>query len=340
MSSKDKLIEKKDILIPIPKTPVLENIVMSISIFGHGCENLTSPWTKDNPISTFFKNNVRVYSKSCVPDVISIGSILENKDIIRDVQHRFSEVPESETESIIKKYADEVKMEYIRDIAFNKLSKTKASLHTGFDKASDIQNLARVSSLSTFLSNKNFNFDYDNSSKEIPTSTYKQAYKTLGVQVTDIRLKVTYMDGSVIYKQLFNPTDSHHTDSDFTNFNLIYKNGLTYILKEVLNNDELVKPALDIFGFTKKQRRIMDLSLEQLYYFFQLLGVEYVNIMDYTCRSCSIGSLPQDLTDKIYNVEQKFKDKPVAFGTRFSKKKNKNKKHKKSKKSLRRLRSV
>jgi len=62
----------------------------------------------------------------------------------------------------------------------------------------------------------------------------------------------------------------------------------------------------------------MDLSLEQIYDFFQLLGIKYANIMDYTCRACSIGSLSQGLTDSIYRVEQNFKIKPVAFGKRSS----------------------
>jgi hypothetical protein len=103
---------------------------------------------------------------------------------------------------------------------------------------------------------------------------------------------------------------------------LIYKNGLTYILKEVLKRKDLVKPALEIFGFGKKDR-IMNLSLEQIYNFFQLLGVKYANIMDYTCRACSIGRLSQDLTDSIYRVEQNFKIKPVAFGKRSDGKRSK-----------------
>jgi hypothetical protein len=50
--------------------------------------------------------------------------------------------------------------------------------------------------------------------------------------------------------------------------------------------------------------------------------------MDYTCRSCSVGRLSQDLTDKIYSVEQRYKVKPVAFGLkRISKKHKKHKKH-------------
>jgi hypothetical protein len=109
---------------------------------------------------------------------------------------------------------------------------------------------------------------------------------------------------------------------------LIYKNGLTYVLKDIMGRRDLVKPALEIFGLTGKKDRIMDLSLEQIYNFFQLLEVKYANIMDYTCRACSIGRLSQDLTDSIYRVEQNFKIKPVAFGKRSEKKRSKGKRSK------------
>jgi hypothetical protein len=160
------------------------------------------------------------------------------------------------------------------------------------------------------------------SEKEKVNPMMQHVYKTVGIHLTDIRLKKTASDGTVSYEQIFSPTDPKYSRMDLTNFNLIYKNGLTYILKEVLKRKDLVKPALEIFGFGKKDR-IMNLSLEQIYNFFQLLGVKYANIMDYTCRACSIGRLSQDLTDSIYRVEQNFKIKPVAFGKRSDGKRSK-----------------
>ena len=80
-----------------------------------------------------------------------------------------------------------------------------------------------------------------------------------------------------------------------------------------MDRRDLVKPALEILGFGKKDR-VMDVSLEQIYNFFQLLGIQYANIMDYTCRVCSVGRMSQDLTNKIYSVEQRYSIKPVAFG--------------------------
>jgi hypothetical protein len=289
-------------------------LIMSIAIMGHGCEDLLTPWTPDQPISLYFRNNVRVYSKSCVPDVNSIGNIYQNEDIIKDVQRRFSNVPKGETAAIVSAYADEVRDDYIRDVGFSKLSKAPISLSRGFDKLSDITNLARVSNLSAFLSNKNFSF-YMDSEKERVNSIMRPVYNTLGIQLVDIRIKKTAVDGSVSYEQIFNPTDVKYIRFDLTNLNLIYKSGLTYILKEILKRKDLVKPALEIFGFGKKDR-ILNLSLEQIYEFFQLLGVKYANIMDYTCRACSVGRIPQGLSDRIYSVEQRYSVKPVAFGKR------------------------
>ena len=290
------------------------DLIMSIAIMGHGCEDLLTPWAPDQPISLYFKNNVRVYSKSCVPDVNAIGNIYQNEDIIKDVQRKFSAVPKGETAAIVKAYADEVRDEYIRDVAFSKFSKAPVSLTRGFDKLSDITNLARVSNLSTFLCNKNFSF-YMDSEKERVKSIMRPVYNTLGIQLVDIRIKKTAADGSVSYEQIFDPTDVKYIRFDLTNLNLIYKSGLTYVLKDILKRKDLVKPALEILGFGKKDH-ILNLSLEQIYDFFQLLEIKYANIMDYTCRACSLGRLPQNLTDSIYRTEQSYRIKPVAFGKR------------------------
>lgn len=291
-----------------------EELVMSISIFGHGCEDLMSPWAAELPISTYFKNNVRVYSRSCVPDVNSIGNPFQNEDIIKDVQHRFSAVPKGETAAIVRAYADDVRTEYIRDIAISKLTKAPVSLTRGFDKLSDINNLSKASNLSTFLCNKEFSFYIDDKKEKITGTVFQHTYNTLGIHVTDIRLKKIAGDGTVSYEQIFSPKDPKYSRMDLSNFNLIYKNGLTYLLKDIMGRRDLVKPALDIFGLTGKKDRVMDVSLEQIYELFQLIEVKYANIMDYTCRSCSIGRLSQDLTNTIYSVEQRYRIKPVAFG--------------------------
>ncbi len=305
--------EEKEVKADVNTITILEELVMSITIMGHGCENLTSPWSSQLPISTFFKNNVRVYSRSCVPDVNSIGNIFRNEDIIRDVQRRFSAVPKSETAAIVSAYADEVRDDYIRDVAYSKFSKDPVTQTPGFDKVSDISNLARASNLSTFLCNKDFSFYMDNPKEKI-SSTFQEIYKTIGIHVTDIRVKKTAMDGSVSYEHIFNPSGIKHIRGDRSDFNLIYKSGLTHILKDILGRRDLVKPALEVLGFTGSKTRVLNVSLEQIYNFFQLIGVNYANIMDYTCRACSIGRLTQELSDKIYSVEQRYRVKPIAFG--------------------------
>ena len=313
---------KEEIVVQMPEVAkedvqsitVLEELIMSVTIMGHGCEDLMTPWPFETPISVYFKNNVRVYSKACVPDVNSIGNIYQNSDIIKDVQRRFSAVPKSATESIIQTYAKEVRDDYMRDIAYSKIKKEPVSLTPGFDKVSDIQNLGRVSDLSTFLCNKDFAFYMDSPTERVQ-NVIKPVYKTIGIQVTDIRLKKTTQDGSVSYEPIFNPSDIKYIRGDMSDYNLIYKSGVTFILKNILGRRDLVKPALEVLGFGKKDR-IMEVSLEEIYNFFMLIGVKYANIMDYTCRACSVGRLSKDLTDKIYSVEQRYKVKPIAFGLR------------------------
>ena len=297
---------------------------------GHGCEDLMTPWPFEMPISVYFKNNVRVYSKACVPDVNSIGNIYQNSDIIKDVQRRFSAVPKSATESIIQTYANEVRDDYMRDIAYSKISKAPVSLTPGFNKIIDMENFARVSNLSTFLCNKDFSFYMDTKTERVP-GVLQPVYKTIGIQVTDIRLKKTALDGSVSYEPIFNPSDIKYIRGDMLDHNLIYKSGVTFILKNILGRRDLVKPALEVLGFGKKDR-IMDVSLEQIYNFFMLIGVKYANIMDYTCRKCSVGHLSKSLTEQIYSVEQNFKKKPVAFGFKQSRRKRSNKRNKSMKK--------
>jgi hypothetical protein len=50
--------------------------------------------------------------------------------------------------------------------------------------------------------------------------------------------------------------------------------------------------------------------------------------MDYSCRACSIGRIPQGLSDRIYSVEQLYSVKPVAFGKRSDGKRTKGKRTK------------
>jgi len=300
-----------------------EELIMTLVITGHGCEDLTNNWNTEEPIGNYFRDKVRVYSSACVPDVASLSVINDNRPLIYSIQNKLSAIPENETGPIIQDYADEVRSKYQDTIRTLKIDGNQIALEKGFDKI--FENVDKASNLTTYLSNKTFYF-YNVSANEKITPYLKE---TIGIHVADIRLKITSEDGEVRYSHIFNAKSSK---TGLSYCNLIYKDGLTNIIKNVLKMKDWKNVLKDIqknFGFDKSQT-LDHLSLEQLYYFFKLANIEYVNIMDFTCRSCSTGRLSKALTDTIYEKEQKYKTKPVAFGL-----KTKKRSHKRSNKSKR-----
>jgi hypothetical protein len=297
-------------------TSLSKDIIMSIAIFGHGCEDFDTPLTDD--LADYYRNNVRVYSRACVPGIISVGNILENEDIIRDVRGRFSRTEFiGGTEHVIDKYIDDMKPVY---------SDRVRGFHEGISKKTDIkaakaandQFLQRSSGLSTFLFEKEFGFYEDTPNEKLSSlpKPVQAKYPTLGVHVVNVSVKITNDDGSVHYESIFDPSDERFRRFDFTMFNLIYKDGLKQLLGELrqllgelgqllgeLGQKTLVKEAQTCLGFTGSKTRVSTLSLRQLYDFFRLLGVRYVNIMDYTCRSCA-SNINQSILENIYRIEQ------------------------------------
>ena len=196
------------------------------------------------------------------------------------------------------------------------------------------------SGMSSFLFDKTFGF-YDREPDENRKMIDKMLYEGIGIHVVDIREKIIEADGSIHYRRVFSPSER----MDISNFNLIYKDGVKHMVNTVLNlfsfttpplgavmSDEgvancafsmrngvkkdaaTVKKALALLGFVGRQDRIMDLSLERLYDFFLLLGVDYVNIMDYTCRSCAVP-MPPAVLENIYRIEQeRSRSNPDRFG--------------------------
>ena len=318
----EKVIERAETLLDTITQSVINEaetslekneIILSLVILGHGCEDLTTPWPAKSEFSRYYRNNVRVYSRACVPDTVTLGNLASNPEIIRDINNRFSSVPRNETSAIIRDYAEDSRFEYQKDILYNLAQHKQQSLGPRFDKFSIFENIERASNLSAYLSNKDFAF-YESS----PTERAKNdmGYKTLGVHIADIRIKKTNKKGEVSYEKLFSPSDYGKTDT--SNFNLIYRNGIKFIFKNILGIPKMAEQAYKILGFQGRQDRIMELSLEQLYNLLMLLNVSYANIMDFSCRSCSIGVMPQSLTNAIYNMEQKFAVKSTAFGRRSS----------------------
>ena len=135
-----------------------DEIILSLVILGHGCESLTEPWQAKSAISRYFRNNVRVYSRACVPDTITLGNLASNPEIIRNINQRFSSVPRNETSSIVTGYAEDSRLEYQKDILYNLAQHKQKSLGPRFDKFSIFENIERASNLSAYLANKDFGF--------------------------------------------------------------------------------------------------------------------------------------------------------------------------------------
>lgn len=314
---------------PTAKASIIEpEIIMSIAIIGHGCEDYTKPLT--NP--DYFRNNVRVYSRSCVPGVVSVGNIYQNQPILQDIRNQFARFPDSETMSIVEGYAGTSKPHYkkmVDELEFNE----ELFDRVFFDKSRE--NVDRSSDLSTFLFDKSFGF-YKSFSTE--KGVDPRLVQTIGIHVVDIREKITEQDGSVHYRQIFSPTDPKYERIDMSNFNLIYKDGLTYILKTILKIKK-IDIYKSVLGFTGRTTRIMDLSLEQLYDFFQSLNIKYVNIMDFSCRSCAVPTHESAL-ENFYRIEQENVETQRANPSRFGgSKKRRNRGRRKTKRKYLKVRT-
>ena len=293
------------------------SLIMSVAIFGHGCEDYSKPL---KPVQF----GQHVYSRSCMPGTVSIGNKYRVRGMLDDIRRQFS--ADTDTLSILEGYAVTAKDEYQKVLnetasleGASSMGKGAASLDKGaasLDKgaaslgkgaASLGKGAASLGSgMSSFLFDKTFGF-YDREPGENIKTIDKMLYEGIGIHVVDIREKIIEADGSVHYRRLFSPSER----MDISNFNLIYKDGVKHVLKDVLGKDS--KKAVAALGFGRKNR-IMELSLERLYDFFLLLGVDYVNIMDYTCRSCAVP-MPPAVLENIYRVEQeRSRSNPDRFG--------------------------
>jgi hypothetical protein len=191
----------------------------------------------------------------------------------------------------------------------------------------------RCGGLSTYLSQKQFIFaeEYEDANEK---SFYKTEYdfnqflESRGINVSDIRLKITGSDGVVTYRNIFNPyeemTKFYRSNKEhkepieiITKFNLAYRHGIEFILKDVLHKEELIGPALEIFKFKEGEKKKKAITLEQLYRFFELVGIKYVNIIDHTCRKFHPSfKLTEEKNEELFKKEQQYSAKPVAFGKR------------------------
>ena len=319
---------------------VKEELIMSLMISGHGIEGLE--W--DDPtsrIAQFYKNNVRAYSRACVPGIPSIRIASQVRKSIDHAFTIFKNNPGSATQDIMSEYTGQDKNKYR-----NFLNKITCNDFNN-DKNDIFKNKERCGGLITYLSSKQFFFDEENIPKV--RSQYKTEYdwnqflESRGINVSDIRLKITASDGSVTYRNIFNPYEemaqfysSNKEEKEpvdiITKFNLAYRHGLEFILKDVLHKEELIGRALKIFKFKEGENRILSITLVQLFMFFELVGIKYVNIIDHSCRSFnSAFKIPIEKREERFKEEQKYIVKPVAFGKHSSTLKGKRSKGKRSK---------
>lgn len=300
-----------------------EELILSFAIFAHGAENTMSPWSEDHPCGEFYKNNVRVFSRACVPGVNVV--ILRHDETIGAIQHAFKK--EGETTDIISNFADVDRREYqqrvLRSLAQQKQIDPNRQPDEN-EKALVMHTIAgRCSDLSTFLFNKTFWF-YHLDEDEVEEEN-KEMHKKLGIHVVDVRVKRTSAGGKITFEKLFRPEKG----IDIRN-NLAYREGVVSILNKI-GKEAMVDRVFRILKFKEGEQRIKTIDLEILFSLYQELNVSYVNLMDFTCRECAVGRPPDKITNIIYQMEQTFSQKE-GFGKR--KRKKSGKKHKQKVKKL------
>ena len=317
-----------------------EELILSLIISAHGEE--TFRWPRDfADISNYYKKNVRVYSRGCVPGVATIRNRANVARSIHEAYDIFKKNPESATEEIMSEYTVLDKTYYRKFL--DGLDKCNFQDEMG---KSILENKGRCGGLSTYLSNKVFSVVTDEHEKSVYVSEldFNKFMASRGINVSDIRLKITASDGSVSYRNIFNPRDEWHkywvSNPDFekdpfdvSKFNLFYRHGMEFIVKDVLHREELFDSALKTFNFKSGKDRIPDISLVQLYNFFKLIGFKYVNIIDHSCRVFTTEKMTREQTEKLFKEEQKYIVKPVAFGKRSEGKRTKGKRSKRHSKS-------
>jgi hypothetical protein len=282
-----------------------EEIILSIVINGHGCEDFMRPWPPDSKISQFFRNNVRVYSVSCVPDMPSALSRRDEESIMNNISNKF-DLSEKETKEILDTFKDSYRGSYIKMI--NALEETQPDnpivKDPDFNRIKQSIYLDRSSNLITYLANKTYEFK-------------RKTTKTDCISVSDIRIKKTDEQGNVTYRPI------RFSKKDFTMHNLIYKDGVETILETFQNKLGIERSLEDIFEilrFGEDEERLDNITLFELFEFFDELNISYVNIFDLTCRGCKTGKLDPVEIERIYDYESNFNEKPVAFGKRSTKK--------------------
>jgi hypothetical protein len=297
-----------------------DEVILTVAIFGHGCENLLYPFTESHPIGDFYKNNVRVFSQSCVPDIPSVTSEYEHNSIAKRIITEMQSSPESDTVSILEPYISSCKPKYRERFQDESIK----IMHPKFDeRLFDSQYNDRSCGTMSYLANKTFEL--------YGTPLNERSVHLHGVVLLDVRLKKTFEDGRIEYKTIFAP-------GSMQPLILTSYDGLLYLLKNVLGKKTVKErePYMKQFGLKKMGDKLTDVDLIKLFEIFKLF--HFINILDYSCRSCSSGSrLSSREIEDIYTAEQHYSSLLPKFGGNRKRtktqKKNKSKKIRQSKKN-------
>jgi len=276
-----------------------EKIILSLVIFSHGCEEFGVNFSE--PELNFYTNNVRVFSRACVPGLPSITSSSSHLSEIAKIMEDCQSNPTVNTKEVLCSHMSSIKPNYIRNISTSAISNPTLIAHQ--DKSCNV---------TTFLYNKSFDFE----NTEIISD---QRY---GIFIVDIRKQIISDDG-VSYKLIFNPGRINQSSVNY--YNLIDKEAMKNFINGTLKKKKKVselKSLYDNLFFDYKS------DLIKIYNFCIECGIDYLNIVDNSCRLCAPGitSLNPSSINEIYNMEQSVTSKKVDFGGKKSKKCKKGKK--------------
>jgi len=285
--------------------------ILTVAIFGHGCEYLLDPFPESDIIGDFYKNKVRVFSQACVPDLPSVTGSHQHKSISVTVRDIMQKKPKnSDTFSILDEYMSSCKPHYV-----DKFNESKKKERPDFDqRLFDPYYNNRFCGKMTYLANKTF-YLYE-------TSPTERSAHLHGVVLLDVRLKKTFEDGHVEYEKVFNPPRNNDP------IVLTTHDGLLYLLKNVLGKKtKECNEYLKFMGLSSKTTSKLD-SIDLIKLFDILRFFDFINILDYTCRECMTDfktlkrreMSPRKIEDN-FEKEQWFKKKMEIFGgTRRNKK--------------------
>jgi hypothetical protein len=304
-----------------------EEIILSMVVFGHGCEDFLNPFPEESAIGEYYRNNVRVYSTSVVPDISAVMGATEVSRIVDNIKGKFQDIPESETREIVNSIKDEMREKYQESVTASEQLGFFAHDRT-FKRNTEPRYLSQASNLVAYLANKEFWFYDKHEDEVIKTPLEKRNYESIGMHVSDIRRKITDESGQVRYEQVPLPPQRLSVY-----FNLTYKDGLKNILKHLKKELGVVtdlKEISGILGFNKPKQKdkLKMITLVELYEFFRACRIDYVNIFDLTCRSCKTRVLTESEIANIGNTEFSVSRNTKAFGKTKKKKSKKSKKYK------------